>query len=184
MSGAPNVSGSQQPDPIVTACMAEKARLEAQKEVLDARKALADAQRSAGLSAAQAAIGTVARSGIEGTVKVDPDAGKGEATLLASHAIVTAAEKIAKKVEEKAGNTTIVIQSYTDAPQFANYRQFLLQQALLLREFDTAQNEATRLEAQADGLQQSPPAAQPEALPAAAVAIPPITKVGVLIDAL
>jgi hypothetical protein len=137
----------------VTASTAEKARLDAQKGVLDSRKALAGTQRGADLAAAQAAIGIVAGSGIEGTVTVKSDAGKGEATLLAARAIVLAAADIAKRVKPVATSRRIVVQSGTDAPKFANYRQFLLQQAMLLRAFDTAQHEANRLEQQAVALE-------------------------------
>jgi hypothetical protein len=170
-------ANSQQPDPDVIASTAEKAHLDAQKGVLDSRKALADAQRGADLAAAQAAIGTVAGGGIEGTVTVKSDAGKGEATLLAARAIVLAAADIAKRVKPVATGRRIVVQSGMDAPQFASYRQFLLQQALLLRAFDTAQQEAIRLEQQAVALEALPPRA------AAALPIPPLTEAGVLIDA-
>lgn len=123
---------------------AEKARLDAEKGLFDARKAWAEAKTSADLAIAQARIGSIAesKSNIEGSVTVEDDAGKGEATLLASRAINLAAEDIAVALGDVVNGKRIVIMKGAEAPQFANYRQFLLQQGLVEEVFKQAHAEA------------------------------------------
>jgi hypothetical protein len=169
------------PDQAVVADTAEKARLDAQKGTLEARKALSDMQKQADLSAAQAAIGTVAGSNIEGSVTVKQDGGKGEAALLASVAVVTAAARIDKALGRNLDGKRVVIMHGGEAPQFANYRQFLMQQNLLSRLFDKSTMEAGRLEQEAKQLAvpSAPPPAELES-----AAIPVVTAAGVAIDAI
>ena len=171
------------PDQAVVADTAEKERLDARKGTLEARKALSDMQKQADLSAAQAAIGTVAGSNIEGSVTVKQEGGKGEATLLASVAVVTAAVWIDKALGKKLDGKRVVMMQGGKAPQFANYRQFLMQQNLLSRLFDksTGAMEAGRLEQEAKRLA-APSAPRPAELESAA--IPVVTVAGVAIDAI
>lgn len=170
-------------DPAVVAITAEKARLDALKGLWESSKALSEAKKSADLAAAQAAIGTIPGSGIEGTITIKPDAGKGEATLLASHAIGTAACHIAKSVMKVVQGNRVVLLQGTESLQFPNYRQFLLQEALLGRIFDEACKEADRLSAEAQDLETGRPA---DVVPADVVpgmgAVPPLTAAGVVID--
>ena len=91
-------AANKSPDQTVITSTAEKERLDAQKGALEARKALHNMQKQADLEATQSAIGRVAGSNIEGSVTVKQDAGKGEATLLASVAVVSAADRIAELV--------------------------------------------------------------------------------------
>jgi hypothetical protein len=169
-------AATKPPDPTVAANSAETARLEALKGLLEARKALSDVKKGADLAAAQAAIGTVAGSAIEGSVTVKNDAGKGEATLLASRAIVRAAANIVEVLTAKLAKKRIVLLPGTEAPQFANYRQFLLQQALLLHAFQRAQQEADRLEQQGKLAEAPAPSGAAEALHM-------LTTAGVVVDA-
>ncbi|BAM89747.1 exported protein of unknown function [Bradyrhizobium oligotrophicum S58] len=166
-------------DPIIEASKAEKERLEGQKAAVDAKKALLDSTKSADQAAAQAAIGTVAASGIAGDLTLKPDAGKGEATLLAARAICKAAAAVAAEINDKAAGKCIVIRQGFE--QFVNYRQFVLQRTLLERVFAAANREAARLQADADrAVGQTRPAGA-DALPAAA---PILTTAGVALDAL
>jgi hypothetical protein len=168
------------PDQAVVADTAEKDRLDARKGALEARKSFYDMQKQADLSAAQAAIGTVAGSNIEGPVTVKQDGGKGEATLLASVAVVTAAVHIDKALANKLTGKRVVLMQGGEAPQFANYRQFLMQQNLLSRLFDKTSVEAQRLQQEARRLA-APGAPQAELESAA---IPVVTAAGVAIDAI
>jgi hypothetical protein len=175
-------AANKPPDQSVIASTAEKERLDAQKGALEARRALYDMQKQADLAAAQAVIGTAAGSNIEGSVTARQDAGKGEATLLASLAIVSAADRIAEALAIKLGGKTVVLMQGGERPQFANYRQFLLQQGLLSRLFEKAVKEAERLEQEAKQLVL--PVAPKAAPEAAAGAIPVVTAAGVAIDAI
>jgi hypothetical protein len=159
------VTANQPPDPLIAAATAEKARLDAQKAV------------------AQAAIGLVTGStAFTGAVEVKGDAGKGEATLLASRAIKCAAATIAKAIRsELKPEKSVVLMQGAEAPQFANYRQFLLQESLIAQIFTAAENEATRLSDEADKLTKPAPAAPPSVLPAlsaADVVLNAVTKLG------
>lgn len=165
-------------DVTVMTSTAEKARLDAQKGVLEAKKGLLDARQAADLSAGQAAIGTIAGSRLEGTVTVKQDAEKGEATLLAARAILLAAAEIGKALKTKINSKRIVLLSAAEASQAPNYRQFLLQKSLLMHIYRKAQQEAGRLEEQADLLTsvEAPVADASDAIPA-------LTAAGVVIDA-
>jgi hypothetical protein len=167
------------PDAAVVASTAEKARLDALKGVLESSKALSDAKKSADLAAAQAAIGTVVGSSVEGAVSLKSDAGKGEATLLASQAIASAAAHVAEDIRAKVKDRRVVLMQGAEAPQFANYRQFLLQEALIARVLDEARKEADRL---ADEGQRLVDRGKP-AVAAQTEAIPALTTAGVVIDA-
>jgi hypothetical protein len=158
-------------DSTISASTAATARLDAQKGVLEAQKALSDARQAADLSAAQAAIGHVSASRIEGTVTVKQDAGKGEATLLASRAIMIAAEKIAIALENQVRGKRIVLLSAADASEVGNYRQFLLQQSLVLYVYSRALEEADLLAGAVPGVADL------------ADAIPEVATAGVVIDA-
>ena len=128
-------AANQPPDPLVAAANAEKARIEAQKAL------------------AQAATGAVTGSSTyTGTVEVKGDAaGKGEATLLASRAIKCAAATIARATGEDVRSAScVVLMQGAEAPQFANYRQFLLQEDLIAQIFAAAKKEAERLSREAD----------------------------------
>lgn len=163
---------SKPPDAAAEADAAEKARLGRLREISEARKALADSQKAADLASAQAAIGTVTGSGIEGTVTVKADAGKGEATLLAARAVRLAANRIAEKVADRLNGKEVVLLQSGDYPQFGNYRQFQLQIELLKQQFKSAVDGANAV------------AGEAKARPMAALsAIPPITAAGVALDA-
>lgn len=172
-------AANKSPDQTVITSTAEKERLDAQKGALEARKALHNMQKQADLEATQSAIGRVAGSNIEGSVTVKQDAGKGEATLLASLAVVSAADRIADSLANKLAGKTVVLTQGAEGLQFENYRQFLLQQGLLSRLFEKALKEAGRLEQEAKQL-----VAPGAALEAAAEAVPVVTATGVAIDAI
>src|SRR5260370_9130304 len=170
-------AATKAPDAAVVASTAEKARLDALKGVLESSKALSDAKKSADLAAAQAAIGTVAGSNIEGSVTLKPDAGKGEATLLASRAVGLAAGCVVAKIKNAVQGMRVVLMQGAEAPQFASYRQFLLQAALVEKIFDEAGQEADRLSAEGERL------AGTVAARATVQAVPALTAAGVVIDA-
>ena len=158
---------NQPPDPLVAAATAAKARLDAQKAV------------------AQAAIGLVTGStAFTGATEVATDAGKGEATLLASRAVNSAAATIADATREKLSGKRVVLMQGAEAPQFANYRQFLMQESLILQIFTAAKTEANRLAVagdQAASIVRAPGTAPPAVLPAltaADIVLSSITKLG------
>lgn len=167
------------PDQAVVADTAERERLEARKATFEARKALSDMQKQANLSAAQAVVGMVAGSNSEGSVTVKQDAGKAEATLMASVAIIAAADYIDKTLAAKLTGKRVVLMQGSEAPQFATYRQFLMQQTLLLKLFDKTTREAQRLEQAANEL--AGPAGPQAGLES--VSVPVMTSAGVAIDA-
>lgn len=169
----------QEPDPIVAASMAEKAQLDAKKGALESNKGFWDAKKSADLAAAQAAIGSVTGSNLDGSVVVKTDAGKGEATLLASKAIDRAAITVANAISNAVKDKRVVLMPAAEMTQFANYRQFLLQEALIDRIFEKVTTEAGELAKQADQLVKQLPAPQPAAPPAA----PLLTTAGVALEA-
>jgi hypothetical protein len=164
---------------------AEKARLEAEKSLFDAIKARAEAKRSADLAVAQARIGSIAesKSNIEGSVTVKDNAGKGEATLLASKAIGSAAERIAVALCDVVNGKRIVLMKGAEAPQFANYRQFLLRQGLVEEIFNQADTEAQRLAKEAQELADKGKPPPAETVMAWSATLPPLTAAGVFIDA-
>jgi hypothetical protein len=158
-------TANQPPDPLIAVATAEKARLEAQKAV------------------AQVALGLVTGStAFTGAVEAKPDAGKGEATLLASRAIKCAAATIAEAIKDDISSKRVVLMQGAEAPQFANYRQFLLQEDLIAQIFAAAQNEANRLSSEGDRITgSSSTRALSSALPAlsaAEVVLNAVTKLG------
>src|ERR1700730_2382319 len=126
------------PDTAALADAAEKARLDWLKDTLEARKENAD------LASAQATIGTLSKSEIEGSVALKTDAGKGEATLLAARALQIAADKVATTVSsvKDFGSKRIVLLQSADYPQFGSYRQYLLQFELLTQQLVMAKRAA------------------------------------------
>jgi hypothetical protein len=169
-------AANKPPAAAVVASNAEKARLDAAKGVLESSKALADARKAADLSAVQAAIGTVAGSTIEGTVTLKQDAGKSEASLLAAKALQTAAATIVAAVQPQVSGRRVILLQGAEIPQFANYRQFLMQQGLLQRAFEVAREEADPAIMGAERLLATPGPVQGEALA-------PLTVAGAAIDA-
>ncbi len=159
-------------DPAVVASTADKARLDAQKAALEAAKGVSDAKKSADLAAAQAAIGTVTGSGIEGTVTVKTDAGKAEAALLAARGAISAAEKLVTAISAKVTGKRVVVMQGAESSQCGAYRQFLLQQGALNQAFDYAEKEAGRLEQEGKELEET-----------VLEAVPLLTTAGVALDA-
>jgi hypothetical protein len=159
---ADSAAASQPPDPLIAAATAEKARLEAQKAV------------------AQAAMGLVTGStAFTGAVETKPDAGKGEATLLASRAIKCAAASIAKEIKDQlTAKSSVVLMQGAEAPQFANYRQFLLQESLTAQIFTAAENEANRLSSAGDAIAGSATAAAPPSV------LPPLTTADLVLNSI
>src|SRR5205823_2067273 len=149
------------------------------KSVLDARKALFDAKKAADLSDAQAAIGTVTGSNFDGTVTLKPDAGKGEATLLAARAMAIAAAAIVGAIKTTVSGKRIVLLASADALPLANYRQFLLQQTFVSSLLDQAMETAV---AAADAASHKA-GESTEAVAAQIVAAPALTTAGAVIDA-
>jgi hypothetical protein len=172
------IAAGKAPDAAIVATAAEKARLEAQKAALDAAKALSDAKKGADLAAAQASIGTVTGSNIEGTVTVKGDAGKGEATLLAARAITRAADKLVEAITNAVDGKRVVLMQGVESPQFGNYRQFLLQQAAVERMFKNADIEADRLSKQGKELESVRILESMAILTTAGVAIDAAAKLG------
>ncbi|WP_315799384.1 hypothetical protein [Bradyrhizobium sp. SZCCHNR1002] len=165
-------------DTALEASKAEKERLDNQKAVADARKALADSTKSADQASAQALIGAVPASGIAGDLTLKPEAGKGEATLLAACAMRQVAATIAEVVTAKAPQRRILIRQGTE--HFVNYRQFVFQQALIERVFAAAHDEAARLRADAD---RAVGQAGSSDVAAVSVAPPILTTAAVALDA-
>lgn len=170
-------------DPKVTAADEEKARSDAAKAALDSAKALSDARKGADLSAAQAAIGTVASSGIAGTVTLKDGAGNGEATLLAAKAMSTAAKAIAGKIAAAVKDKRVILTSGAETLLYPNYRQFLLGRELTASALDKAINGARDLRSKASDVAAAP-APAPAAGGRTAEAIPALTAAGVAIDAI
>ena len=95
---------------------------------------------SAHLAEAQAAVGSITKSNIEGNVTAGSNAGKAEATLLASRAIDAAAEHVAATVAGKLAGKRVVLMHGAHAPSFATYQQFLVQSQLLKALVDQLEN--------------------------------------------
>jgi hypothetical protein len=176
-------TASKTPDGVVVASVEEKARLDAQKDALDSKRTFWETKKSADLSAAQAAVGTVSGSGVAGSTDVKTDAGKGEAVLLAARALQTAAASVAEAIKNAVKNKRVVLMQSTAVPDFANYRQFLLGQALMDRGFRAAEREAEQLSEEADRLGglRAPAATEAAAVPlavTAGVVLDAVTKLG------
>jgi hypothetical protein len=180
------LAAAQKPaDPKVTAATEEKARLDAEKGALESGKALSEMRKGADLAAAQAAIGTVAGSGIAGTVTLKNDAGKGEATLLAALAMSRAARKIKDKIADEVKDKRVILTSGSETLQYPNYRQFLLGLELTTSALDSVIREAADLRIKAREAAEAPTtttedttAEVPPALTVAGVAIDAISKLG------
>src|SRR5262245_12859660 len=87
----------------------EKTQLDAEKAVQDSRKAMSDSKKAADLSAAQAKVGTVAGSNLDGTTTLKADAGKGEATLLVAQAVATAGVGVATAILDKVAGKKVFL---------------------------------------------------------------------------
>lgn len=179
------LAAAQKPaDPKVTAATEEKARLDAEKGALESGKALSEMRKGADLAAAQAAIGTVAGSGIAGTVTLKNDAGKGEATLLAALAMSRAARKIKDNIAGEVKDKRVILTSGSETLQYPNYRQFLLGLELTTSALDSVIREAADLRNKAREAAKAPTtttestAEAPAALTVAGVAIDAISKLG------
>lgn len=123
---------------------AEKARWDAEAAASQAREAAATAKASEAASK----IGTVAPSGVAGSIEVKDGAGKGPATILATSLLGALADEIAIKVNA----AKVVILSGTEDGQLAELQAFNVRKALIIQQFARAK---ARMQEAADADQAS-----------------------------
>ena len=127
------------PDPTLIASTEAKARADAQKALSESQRAASDAAKGADVAGAQAAIGSATGStAFAGTVTVQTDAGKAEATLLSARAVGMGAQRLVDAVKADVAGKRVALVSGIDSPQFPNYQDYRLRRYLLKMQFDEA----------------------------------------------
>lgn len=140
----------------------------AAKDLADAKKA----QREAELGAFKAALGDVPTPPQTGAVELKTDAGKLEATLLATKAVQHAASQIEQQCKKTApGEKNVVIFASSEIPNFQAYVNFKAQANIIKKAFDDAREFSVKVDTEAP-----PP-------PVLELALPPLGSAGLVLSA-
>ena len=157
------------PDPAEHALKAQVDAAKAAKELADAKKA----QRDAELAAFKAAVGEVPSPPQTGSVELKTDAGKMEATLLATQALRQAASQIDQQCKKAAtGQQNVVLFASGEMPNFQAYMNFKAQVNIIKKAFADAQENSDKVNKAAE-----PP-------PVIELAVPPLGAAGVVLSAI